>query len=67
MLKEVKASKGLKGNSRFEGFIPDMMDELATRLQFSYDLYLVPDGNFGSLMDNGEWNGMIQQVLNGVS
>ena len=59
--------QGKTGNDQFVGFIPDMMKKLAEDLKFTYDLYLVPDGNFGSLQDNGEWNGMIQQVLSGVS
>ncbi|XP_014768777.1 glutamate receptor ionotropic, kainate 2 [Octopus bimaculoides] len=53
------------GNDRFRGFAVDLMDVVSKRLGFEYDLYLVGDGNFGAKMDNGDWNGMIGEVLAG--
>ena len=64
MLKE--DHEGLQGNDRFEGFAVELMDKIAQNLQFEYELYPVPDGQFGSIDENGEWNGMIGEVLNGV-
>ena len=54
------------GNERYEGFVLDMMDEISAMLKFTYELYEVPDGNFGSELPNGEWNGMMGQVMSGV-
>ena len=58
--------KEVSGNARFRGFVPDVMEHLKDMLDFNYELYTVPDGQFGAKMDNGEWNGMIGEVLSGV-
>ena len=59
--------KDRTGNSKFRGFVPDVMNHLKEMLHFDYKLYLVPDGQFGAKMENGEWNGMIGEILAGVS
>ncbi len=59
--------ENLEGNARFQGMVVDLLELISDELGFEYKLYLVPDGNFGSKMPNGEWNGMIGEVLNGVS
>ena len=56
-----------KGNDRYQGFAVDLIKEVATMLEFEYEIYIVPDGNFGSKQSNGEWNGMIGELLAGVS
>lgn len=53
----------MTGNSRFKGFAVDLMEEIANMLDFRYELYLVPDGKFGSRLPDGDWNGMIGEVL----
>ena len=58
--------KGRIGNDRFEGFAVDLMEEVASMLNFKYQLYLVHDGKFGSKLDDGSWNGMIGELLSGV-
>ena len=45
----------------------DLIQYIAEMQQFTYDLYLVPDGKFGSKNKDGTWNGMIGEVLSGVS
>lgn len=54
------------GNDKFEGFAVDMVQLISTMLKFKYDLYVVPDGNFGVQTENGEWNGIIGEILSGV-
>ena len=56
-----------QGNDRFEGFAVDLIQEVATMLKFDYEIYLVHDGNFGSKRSDGSWNGMIGELLQGVS
>lgn len=34
-------------------------------LNFTYDLYIVPDGKFGAVEQTGNWNGMIGQLISG--
>lgn len=55
-----------KGNDRFMGFAVDLIEEVAEMLDFKYEIYLVNDGKFGSRLPNGEWNGMIGELLSGV-
>ena len=54
------------GNDRFEGFCIDMLAMLADKLGFKYDIYLVPDGQYGEEQPNGQWNGLIGEVVSGV-
>ena len=56
-----------KGNDRFQGFAVDLIAEVAGMLDFDYDIYLVHDGNFGSKQGDSNWNGMIGELLAGVS
>ncbi|XP_064608494.1 glutamate receptor ionotropic, kainate 3-like [Liolophura sinensis] len=44
-----------------EGYCIDILRELAYRFGFKYSIYLVPDGKFGSLKDDG-WTGMIREL-----
>jgi hypothetical protein len=34
-------------------------------LNFTYSLYLVPDGKFGAMEQTSNWNGMIGQLVSG--
>ena len=60
-------STPLVGNDRFEGYIPDMVERLATKADFSYVITLVRDGKFGARLENVGWNGMIREVMDSVS
>ena len=51
---------------RFEGFIPDLMSSVARRIGCDYELRLVRDGKYGSRMEDGNWNGMIGELIRGV-
>ena len=42
------------------------MDEISRLNHFSYQLYIVHDGQFGALLENGEWNGIVGEVKSGV-
>ncbi|KAL8590665.1 Glutamate receptor ionotropic, kainate 1 [Nucella lapillus] len=52
-----------KSADQFEGFIIDLLNELATMVGFRYRIYLVPDGNYGNADDDGEWNGMVKELI----
>ena len=65
MLKET--SQQLQGNDRFEGFCIDLIDEIAQILKFNYTFHIVKDGSYGSKNDDGEWNGMVRELLDHVS
>ena len=56
-----------KGNDKYQGFLIDLLGMIAQRLDFKYELYESPDGNYGSENESGEWNGMIRELIIGVS
>lgn len=57
MLTETSETK--YGNDRFEGFVIDLIRELSELLGFKYVFKLVDDGKYGSVNENGTWNGLI--------
>lgn len=59
--------KDRKGNDRFEGFASDLIHDIATMLNFQYELYLVHDGKFGSERSDGSWDGLVGELLGEVS
>ena len=56
----------LSGNERFEGFAIDLLSNVAALLQFKYQIYIAPDGLFGTKTPQGTWTGVIGELLNGV-
>ncbi|KAJ8298372.1 hypothetical protein KUTeg_024903 [Tegillarca granosa] len=50
------------GKENFKGFCIDLAEKVANHINFTYDLYLVPDGAYGSKLPNGTWNGMIGEL-----
>ena len=61
-----KDHKDRTGNDRFEGFSVDLIELVAKELKFDYELYLVHDGKFGSRLPNGQWNGVVGELVVGV-
>ena len=51
----------------FEGYCVDLINLIQEQLHFTYEIYVVPDGMFGSVDDNGNWNGMIGDVVIGTA
>ncbi len=56
-----------EGNYRFEGYLIDLITEISKKLNFEFELYVSPDGNYGSKNSEGDWNGMIRELIVGVS
>ncbi|XP_077990845.1 glutamate receptor ionotropic, kainate 2-like [Glandiceps talaboti] len=53
----------MTSNDRFWGFCKELLDYLQDRMHFSYQLNLVPDGNFGARDPvTGNWSGMVRQL-----
>lgn len=50
----------------YQGYYVDLLDELASHLGLKFELYLVPDSQYGRQLPNGKWNGIINQLLVGV-
>lgn len=54
----------LTGNARYEGFIIDLVNELARLIGFNYTLFI--SDTYGTINEQGEWNGMIKDLLEEV-
>ncbi|KAK3737548.1 hypothetical protein QZH41_017047, partial [Actinostola sp. cb2023] len=50
------------GTMGYKGFCIDLLDHLALDLGFKYVIEYSPDKKYGALI-NGEWNGMIRQLV----
>ncbi|XP_016892291.1 probable glutamate receptor isoform X2 [Cynoglossus semilaevis] len=48
-----------------EGFCMDLLLELSKKAGFSYKVQLVKDNSYGRQDENGNWNGMIGEVVRG--
>jgi len=44
-----KYTKELKGNDRFEGYVVDLVNELAKELKLRVEINLVKGGSYGSI------------------
>ena len=56
-------------NEDFTGYVPDLLEKLANHsgCNCKFNLKLVADGKYGVLDEEEGWNGMIGEVLRGVS
>ena len=56
---------------RYYGYIPDLLHAIAAILDWRFELYVVPHGEgdtgYGHKTLDGNWDGMIGELLNGVS
>ncbi|XP_067942098.1 glutamate receptor ionotropic, NMDA 3A-like [Watersipora subatra] len=49
-----------------EGLCIDLLQSLSVELQFDYQLYIVPDGQWGAFdVDKGSWSGLVRELLDG--
>ena len=64
MLKKTSEER-LEGNAKYEGFVVDLAKEIAAIVGFNYTL--VPTSAHGSVDKNGQWNGMIRELLEEVN
>uniref|UniRef100_A0A7E4W6R4 PBPe domain-containing protein n=1 Tax=Panagrellus redivivus TaxID=6233 RepID=A0A7E4W6R4_PANRE len=51
--------------AEFEGYCIDLMNQIQEELQITYEIYLVPDGKFGSVDSRGSWNGLMGDCTTG--
>ena len=65
MLSEPQHEK--KGNKRYEGYCVDLINEISKLLEFNYTIKIVEDLKYGTKNERGEWNGLIRELIDGVS
>jgi hypothetical protein len=56
-----------EGNARYEGFCIDLLKEIAKICQFKYRIQIVKDRKYGIQNDQGQWNGMVGELVDHVS
>ncbi|GMS90114.1 hypothetical protein PENTCL1PPCAC_12289 [Pristionchus entomophagus] len=49
----------------FVGYCIDMMTLIAAQLNISYTIFEVEDGSFGTIDENGNWNGLMGSLVSG--
>ncbi|XP_029637805.1 glutamate receptor 2 [Octopus sinensis] len=47
------------------GYIVDMLAEMAPLMNVTFEINLVKDGHFGQIREDGNWTGMIGEVISG--
>lgn len=67
MLVDGWQEQNLTGNEKYEGFCVDLVELLAQAHNFTYVIRLVEDKVRGEQDERGEWNGMIRELVDGVS
>ena len=55
------------GAISYEGFCIDLLKQLTKMLNFTYEIYLSPDGQYGEITQKGTWNGIIGELVDKVS
>ncbi|XP_024130747.1 glutamate receptor ionotropic, delta-2 [Oryzias melastigma] len=48
---------------KYQGFSIDILDALSNYLGFKYDIYLAPEQKYGSLQSDGQWNGLMGELV----
>ena len=54
------------GSIKYKGYCIDLLNELQRQLHFTYEIYVVPDGKYGGITDNGTWNGLVGELVRRV-
>lgn len=71
MYKENWRDQQLTGNEKYEGYCIDLLDAIASSEHFDnnmkYVIREVADNSYGRKDADGRWNGMIGELLSGVS
>lgn len=58
---------GTAADGELEGFCIDLLRELSRLLHFKYEIRFVNDSQHGARDRNGNWNGLIRDILDMVS
>ena len=65
--KKTEELKPQCGAENFIGFCVDLTKRVAETINVTYDICLVKDQKYGSMFENGSWNGMIGELTRDVS
>ncbi len=48
---------------KYQGYSIDVLDALSNYLGFKYEIYVAPDHKYGSLQPDGQWNGLMGELV----
>ncbi|KAG8261588.1 hypothetical protein J6590_069537 [Homalodisca vitripennis] len=51
------------GNEKFSGYCVDLLEEIRKLIGFEYEIYIAPDNEFGTMDEQGQWNGIIRELI----
>ncbi|XP_059474662.1 ionotropic receptor 25a [Neocloeon triangulifer] len=51
-----------QGGRKFRGYCIDLLEEIRRIMGFEYEIYEAPDHKFGSMDEQGNWDGMIKEL-----
>ncbi|CAM1317771.1 Uncharacterised protein g6837 [Pycnogonum litorale] len=52
-----------EGNVYFDGYCIDLLKEIQKIVKFDYEIFEAHDNAYGAVNDNGDWNGMISELI----
>ncbi|XP_020499104.1 glutamate receptor ionotropic, delta-2 isoform X2 [Labrus bergylta] len=60
----VMVSENVLGKpKKYQGYSIDVLDALSNYLGFKYEIYVAPDHKYGSLQPDGQWNGLMGELV----
>ena len=65
--REPPPGKVYVGNDRYKGYCADLAKKIAHEIKIDYEIRSVKDESYGSRDENGTWNGMVGELIRGVS
>ncbi|KAK7085043.1 hypothetical protein SK128_002474 [Halocaridina rubra] len=55
--------KNDEGQDEFYGYCIELINEIKEIIKFEYEIYEAPDGKFGTMDEDHQWNGMIKELI----
>ena len=62
----MKIANQTDGKPQYEGFSIDLLEKIKENMGFTYTLTTSKDGKMGSKNSAGDWNGLIEYIVNKV-
>ena len=56
----------IKEGGKYVGYCIDLLEELKKLMKFEYELMEAPDGQYGRMNEQAEWNGMVKELMDKV-
>ena len=64
-MRKLGSFAGAHGNNQYEGFVVDLANEISKIVGFNFTISIA--SAYGSIDDDGQWNGMILELLEQVT